>query len=221
MILSVIFNSILNLLSATVALTVSYYAYKTNRLVDSQLLRFVSVGFLLLGVGLATEGLTQALVGFTPVEVARFAGLEELVFLIYVIFQLIAYVTFTWGYAMGAFGRARQLESAAIVLPALTSARILRLVVFSLRIYVLAQLVIVVLMLFVIVQGFFVYSRNRSVLALAVLSGFILILVAHVLLFISVIYLSTSLYLLGTFVQFMGFLALLFFLYRSSHVVTV
>jgi ABC-type transport system involved in cytochrome bd biosynthesis fused ATPase/permease subunit len=76
-------------------------------------------------------------------------------------------------------------------------------------------------MLFVVVEGVFVYSRNRSGLALSVLSGFILILVAHVLLFVSGIYLSADIYLLGTFVQFMGFCALLYFLYRSSHVGTI
>jgi len=219
-ILSVIVNSILNVLSAAVALIVSYYAYKTNRLIGSQLLRFISVGFLLLGVGLATEGFTQALIGFTPVQVARFTGLEGSVFVIYVALQLIAYLTFATGYALGAFGKARPLESAAALLPALTTPRVIRLLVFAIDIYVLAQLGIVVLLLFVVVQGFFVYSRNGSVFALAVLSGFVLILIAHVVLFLSVIYLSTDLYLLGTFVQFMGFLALLFFLYRSSHVVS-
>lgn len=218
MILSVILNSILNVLSATVALTVSYYAYKTNRLVASQLLRFVSVGFLLLGVGLATEGFTQALLGLTPVAVGRFAGLEDAVFLIYVVLQLVSYLAFTWGYTMGAFGKAKSLESAPAFLPLLTNSRVIRLLVFSLGVYLLAQLGIIVLLLFIVVQGFFVYSRNKSVLALAVFSGFILILCAHIVLFISVIYIAPGLYLLGTFIQFMGFLALLFFLYRSSHI---
>ena len=219
MILSVLFNSILNLLSAAVAITVSYYAYKTNRLVGSQLLRFISAGFLLLGVGLVTEGLTQALVGVTPVQVARFTGLEAAVFLIYVGLQLIAYLIFAIGYAMGAFGQSKPLGSIAALTTAAAETRVIRLLVFALGIYVLAQLGIIVMLLFVVVQGVFVYSRNGSVLALAVLSGFVLILAAHMLLFISVIYLSTEVYLIGTFVQFLGFLALLFFLYRSSHVV--
>jgi hypothetical protein len=218
---SVLFNSILNILSAAVAFAVSYYAYKSNRLVGSQLLRFICVGFLLLGVGLATEGLTQALVGFTPVQVARFTGLEGLVFVLDVVLQLFAYVTFAWGYAVGAFGKGKELQAAAFILPTAAATRLLRFLVFSLDIFVLAQLGIVVLMLFVVVEGVFVYSRNRSGLALSVLSGFILILVAHVLLFVSVIYLSADIYLLGTFVQFMGFCALLYFLYRSSHVGTI
>ena len=107
------------------------------------------------------------------------------------VLQVVAYVTFAWGYALGAFGRSRQLQSAAAASPAVAAAsRVLKALVFSLGIFLFAQLGIIVLMLFVVAQGFFVYSASHSRLALTVLSGFTLILAAHITLFVSVIYLS-------------------------------
>lgn len=222
MILSVELNSLLNLMSAAVALLVSYYAYKSNRLLGSSLLRYISAGFLLLGVGLAVDGFSQALLGLTPVDVTRFSGLEALVFVTDVVLQVVAYFVFAWGYALGAFGRTRQFESAtaAAVLLGATKIRVIRILVFSFNLYLFAQLGIIVLMLFVVVQGVFVYARSGSTLTLTVLSGFVLILVAHGILFLSVIYLSANVYIVGTLIQFLGFLSLLYFIYRSSRIGT-
>ena len=222
MILGVELNSLLNLMSAAVALLVSYYAYKSNRLVGSSLLRYISAGFLLLGVGLAVDGFSQALLGLTPIDVTRFSGLEGLVFIIDIVLQVVAYLVFAWGYALGAFGRTGQLESAsaAAVIIGATNIRVIRILVFSFNLYLFAQLGIIVLMLFVVVQGVFVYARSGSTLTLTVLSGFVLILVAHGILFLSVIYLSADVYIIGTLVQFLGFLSLLYFIYRSSRIGT-
>lgn len=220
-------NAILNLLSASVAFLVSYYAYSTNRLVGNNLLRYISAGFLLLGVGLFAESLTQGLLGLTPVDIVRFHGLELLGFVIFIVLQVIAYGVFAWGYALSAFGRQRQAESAAVTvaaaaLPASALEKtLLELFIWSSDIFLVAQLVIVLLMVFVVVQGLFVYSRNKNPLALTVFFGFVLIFIAHVALFTSVVVLSEPLYLAGTFVQFLGFLSLLFFLYRSGRIGSV
>jgi hypothetical protein len=205
-------------MSAAVALLVSFYAYKSNRLLGSSLLRYICAGFLLLGVGIGIEGFTLALVGLTPIQVTRFSGLVGLVFLIDVVLQLVAYGVFAWGYALSAFGRQKQVESAAVVAGALATDRVIRVLVFSLGIFLFAQLGIIVLMLFVVVQGAFAYSRTGNGLALTVLFAFALILIAHGVLFLSVIYLSTDVYLVGTLIQFLGFLSLLYFLYRSSRI---
>ena len=49
----------LNILSAIVALLTSYYAYRFNRLVDNSVLRAISVGFMLLGIGLIADAGTS------------------------------------------------------------------------------------------------------------------------------------------------------------------
>ncbi len=217
MALSVELNALLNLLSASVAFLVSYYAFKTNRIVASSLLRYISIGFMLLGVGLVTQGLAQIVTGSTPVDAARVADFDRLDFLFSISIQLIAYLTFAWGYAKSAFGQ-QAAGSASSVLAVATSKRLLQLYIFSLAIFLVAQLGIIILMLFVVVQGVFVYSRTGSKFALTVLTGWVLIFVAHVMLFSSVVYLSAELYLVGNFVQCVGFLSLLYFLYRSGRV---
>jgi hypothetical protein len=216
--LSVELNALLNLLSASVALLVSFYAFKTNRLVGSSLLRYICVGFMLLGVGLLTEGIAQLVTGTIPVDAARLAGFNVLDFLFSISVQLIAYLIFAWGYAKSAFGEQQEIATAAPILAAATGGRLLRLLVFSLAVFLVAQLGIIVLMLFVVVQGVFVYSRTSSKFALTVLVAWVLIFGAHILLFSSVVYLSANLYLVGNLVQFVGFLSLLYFLYRSDRV---
>jgi hypothetical protein len=205
-------------LSATVAFLVSYYAYKTNRLLENQFLRFISIGFMLLGVGLGTEGLTQGAVGLTLVQAARFSGLEKLVFLIDIVLQLVAYASFALGYALSAFGRVSKLEVLAPATAAAVERRVLQLFVYSINIFLTAQIGIIILLLFVVAQGFLAYARNSSGLALTVIAGFMLILISHVILFFSVVYLSSGVFLIGTFVQFLGFVSLVFFLYRSSRI---
>ena len=58
----------LNILSALVALLTSYYAYRFNRLVETTVLRAISLGFMLLGVGLVVDAGTSLFTGRTLVE---------------------------------------------------------------------------------------------------------------------------------------------------------
>jgi len=212
-------EALLNFLSAVAAISVSYYAFRANRLVDSSLLRYICLGFMLLGVGLASEGLVQLVTGMTAVDAARFSSLRLLDFLFFTALQLVAYFIFAWGYALSAFGKPRQLAVAAPI-AFVTTSKELRAFVFSLGVFLLSQLGIIILMLFVVVQGLFVYSRSPNKFALTVLVGFVMIFVAHIVLFSSVIFLSAPLYLVGEVVQFAGFCAFLYFLYTSGHVVS-
>ncbi|HXW36583.1 MAG TPA: hypothetical protein VEJ36_01585, partial [Nitrososphaerales archaeon] len=124
-----------------------------------------------------------------------------------------------WGYALSAFGKQQPvLASAPSALLAASKTNVLRVIIFSLAVFLIAQLGIIILLLFVVVQGVFVYSRTKGTLTLTVLLAFLMIFVAHVILFSSVVFLSADLYLFGNVVQFLGFLALLFFLYTSGRV---
>jgi len=105
-----------------------------------------------------------------------------------------------------------------LALLAASKTNVLRVIIFSLAVFLIAQLGIIILLLFVVVQGVFVYSRTKGTLTLTVLLAFLMIFVAHVILFSSVVFLSADLYLFGNVVQFLGFLALLFFLYTSGRV---
>jgi hypothetical protein len=211
-------NSALNLLSGAVALFVSYYAYKTNRLLSNNLLRYISLGFMLLGFGLMVEAFTQVVVGVTPVGAVALRGLEYTEFLIYITLQLVAYVVFAFGYGRSTF---RESTEQLAVIPLLASAvrrpsPILPLAAISLGLYLSTQLGIIVLLAFVVFQGLLIFSRSKSDLALVVLFGFMLIFLSHIVSFAAVFAGSELVYLIGNLMQFCGFLGLLFFLLWSS-----
>src|SRR5271168_5355135 len=98
-------TSLLNLFSGIVALLISYYAYKNNKLVGSILLQYISVGFLLLGISLFLQSGTDRLVGATAVEAVKDRGFELVLYLVYTALQLVAYGVFAWGYGLSVFTR--------------------------------------------------------------------------------------------------------------------
>lgn len=223
MALATILNSLLNVLSAVVAFLVSYYAHRANRLVRSDFLNYIAVGFLLLGAGLLIAGATQTAIGLTPVGVAKLRGFQFVEFLVYIFLEFFAFMIFALGYARSAFGVSGS-PTATTTAPAgpLTAAAVLvtqrELVrfVYVYGTFLFVQLGIIVLLLFVLVQGIIVYTKQRSTITATVLFAFILIFVAHVMLFSAVVVASDSIFLLGNFIQFLGFLSLLFFLFRSG-----
>lgn len=218
--LGTLLNSTLNILSAAVAILVSYYAYRANRLVQSEFLRYIALGFLLVGAGLFLAALTQSVAGLTPVDAVRLRGFGFVEFLIYVFLELVAYLVFALGYARSAFGIGSKslTASTAAAAGALVTLQALRRFVVVYGIYLFAQLGIVVLLLFILVQGLIIYTNLKSPLTASVFFAFVLIFVAHLLLFSAVVVASGDVFLLGNFVQFLGFLSLLFFLLRSRSI---
>lgn len=210
-------NAALELASGVVALLVSYTAFRYNRLLRSEILGFLSFGFMLLGVGLLAEGSLHSLISFNIGQILEDRAVVYVASVIYLILQLIAYSTFTIGYYRGSFGRVREEG----VLPAL----IFIIFVHTARnplllgTYVNAtvQLIVVLLLAFIVFQGLLVHggSTGRSAL---VLGGFLLILIAHALVFVSSLVISPPLYLGGALVQFAGFLSLLAYILRSGRV---
>jgi hypothetical protein len=215
--------SVLNLLSGIVALLISYYAYKNNRLVGSILLRYISVGFLILGIGLFLQAGTENILGLTAVQAAKVRGAELVAYLIYTALQLLAYGIFAWGYGLSAFSRGK---TPATVVPALLAAatttitrRLLDVIVFILAVYIASQAGIVVLLFIIVFQAVRVFSHSQSNLALMVLFGFALIFVGHLLMLGAIVALDSTVFLVGNTIEFCGFLALLFFLIWSGRVV--
>jgi hypothetical protein len=209
----------LNVLSAVVAFLTSYYAYRVERLAASPLLKAITAGFMLLGVGLLAEAGTSVVLGQTLVEIAKSRLLAVLATLTYLSIQMLAYLIFAAGYGLAAFGRSRRGagEAAGAAVVAAAGSRILDLVGLY-RFAVASYFVVLVLLAFVVFQGVLIHSRSRSRFSLLVLLAFALILIAHVVLLVSVIDLAGTVFLVGTAIQFLGFVSLLIFLIRSARV---
>jgi hypothetical protein len=198
----------LNILSALVALFTSYYAYKVNRLVGNSVLRAISIGFMLLGIGLVVDAGTSLVSGRTLVESFSDRVLTFFASLTYLTVQMIAYLIIALGYARSAYGG--QAKSAAPVV--LAGSAMVGLYSYSL----LSYLVAFILLAFVVFQGLLLRSGEKSRFSGMVLLAFVLIFVAHFILLISVLVLGSGLFLIGTAVQFVGFLSLLVFVLRSE-----
>ncbi len=222
--------SVLNILSGVVALLVSYYAYKNNKIVGNNLLRYISIGFLLLGLSLLLEAGTENLVRITPVDAVRVRGAELGAYLIYTAVQFVAYLVFAWGYVLSSLRRpdGRAPTDAPATTPAVGASpalvgvlavKAIAVATFVLTIYLVSQLAIVILLLFITYHGVLVFTRTKSNLSLMVLFGFVLIFAAHILLFGAGVFTSAGLQVIGDTIQFCGFVALLFFLYWSGRVV--
>ncbi len=197
----------LNILSAVVALLTSYYAYRANRIVSNPVLRAISVGFMLLGVGLVVDAGTSLITGKTLVESFSDRLLTFFASLTYLTVQMAAYLIIAVGYARAAYGG--QARAAPV---ALAGAAAVGLYGYSL----LSYFVSFVLLAFVVFQGVLLRSGDRGRLSGMVMLGFILIFAAHVILLLSVLLLGVGLFLIGTAVQFLGFLSLLAFVVRSE-----
>lgn len=205
----------LNILSALVALLTSYYAYRFNRLAADPLLNSITLGFMLLGVGLLVEAATSVSLGQTLIDVLVSRVLATITTFTYLSIQMVAYLVFAVGYAVMAFGRSAK-AGAAVVLLAVTP-RVVD--VAGLYYYALVSyFVVLVLLGFIVFQGLLIHSRARSRFSMLVLLAFVLIFVAHAILLFSVVSLSGLAFLLGTATQFFGFASLLVFLLRSGRV---
>jgi hypothetical protein len=210
-------NAVLEIASGVVALLVSFTAFKYNRLVENGLLRFVSFGFMLLGVGLVAQGSLVTLLAFNVGRITQDIALVYVSSVIYLVLQVMAYFAFALGYARGAYGRVKQegIVTTAFLL-ALPRTGHTSLLFLGTYVNGILQLIVLVLLAFVIFQGALIYSRTRGMFSLLVLTGFALIFGAHAITLAASLLVSGLLYLIGTVVQFAGFAAILGFLIRSG-----
>ncbi len=208
-------NSFLNLISGLVALAVSYYAFRYRRVTGSSFLRLLSVGFMLLGVGLLVQGSIYLLAEF---NIGRFADREALVYGatgVYLVLQSAAYLLIGTGYTIrvqrgGPSGVAG--TAAAILVVKATP------LLFGTLVLDIGELVILVLVSFVVFQGAMAYSELKNRLALFVLLGFALIALSHLGELLASLLSSGDLYLVGGAANLAGFCLLLLFVIRSGRV---
>jgi len=198
----------LNILCAVVALLTSYYAYRVNRLVANQVVGAISLGFMLLGVGLAVDASTSLFSGRILVESFSDRVLVLFASFTYLTVQMVAYLVIAIGYARAAYGGQQKMAVPAV----LAGAAAVGLYRFSLLSYFVA----LILLAFVVFQGLLLHSGQKNRFSAMVLLAFGLILAAHVVLLASVLTLGTVLFLIGTGIQFLGFLSLLIFVVRSE-----
>ena len=198
----------LNVVSGIVALLTSYYAFKVSALVKNSVLRGISIGFMLLGVGLIVDAGTSLVTGRLLVEFPSDRTLVLLASFTYLTVQMVAYLVIAIGYARATYG-SRAFAAAPLVL---AGAAAQGLYGFSLLSYFVA----LVLLAFVVFQGLLLRSGRERGFSGTVLLAFVLILVAHFILLLSVLTIGEGLYLIGTGVQFLGFLSLLIFVVRSE-----
>jgi hypothetical protein len=207
---------VLNILSGTVSFLTSYYAFRFNRLADSPLLRSISLGFLLLGIGLFAEAATSISLGQTLVEILVSRVLAAIETFTYLTVQMVAYVVVAVGYGYLAFGKSTKAVAATSAL--VVAPRVVGAVAGLYRFAVVSYFVVLVLLAFIVFQGLLIRSRAKANFSLLVLLAFFLLLVAHVVLFASVLTLAGDWFLVGDVVQFFGFLTLFIFLLRSGRV---
>ena len=206
----------LNVVSALVAFLTSYYAYRFRRVAENILLDAIALGFMLLGVGLLAEAGTSVALGQSLVGEITSRVLAVVETFAYLSIQMVAYLVFAVGYGMLALGKRRNGIGAAAAVMAVAPW-----VVDVAKLYgyaVISYFVVLVLLAFIVFQGVLIHSRSKSRFSLLVLVAFLLILAAHAVLLASVVGLSGELFLVGTAVQFLGFVSLLVFLLKSGRI---
>ena len=207
-------------MSGIVALLVSYYAFHYNRLIENQTLKFISLGFMLLGIGLLAESSVESLVvyGIGDIVTERILALGTTA--IYSFLEVTAYFVFALGYVRAAFtSQTREtapigMLAASLLVFAVTpgSQRLHDLFIMTREVSLISTVLSLVFLSMVVFQGTLVYAQSRNKLALMVLVSFGLILLSNGLAFGWSIFSIVYWYLLSTAVQFAGFLSLLLFI---------
>jgi hypothetical protein len=209
-------NSSLSIISGVVALAVSYYAFRYRRVTGSGFLRLVSVGFMLLGVGLLTQGSVYL---FAAANLGRFSDRIALIYGstgLYLVLQSAAYLIIATGYTVRVQKGDDILSngSGAIPLLAVQATPVL----FGTFVLDVGELVILAIVAFIVFQGAMAYSEQKNRLSLSVLAAFSFIAFAHLGELLGSMSHSGNLYLLGGVANLAGFVLLLLFVIWSGRV---
>ncbi len=210
---------VFTLFSGLVAILVSYYAFRFNRMVGSTLLRFIGLGFALLGAGLLIEASASVWLGKSIVEI--FSGprrYEDIYLLFNIGVQVAAYFVFALGYAVAAYGKNIRAGASAAAVGLAISPAVSQLVLLNYYLFLFSQTAVVLMLTFIVFQGLLIYLRRHNAASLLVLIAFVLIFAAHILMLDSGLNLSPQVYLVATGVQLTGFASLLLFLVKSGRI---
>ena len=210
----------LDVMSGVVALLVSSYAYRYNKLLTNSTLKFIGIGFIMLGVGLLIEAWAYSFVVFGIGDLSTDRAFAIITSALYEIMQMGAFFVLALGYVRSALG-SRKINSlnasalTALAIPIVTTTgpgRLRDMLHFAREIWVVAEFLSIVFLAIVVLVGFLGYSETRHRFSLLVILSFILILAAQALDLWTVLSISVRLDVLSSIVQFAGFLTLLVFI---------
>lgn len=210
----------LDIMSGVVALFVASYAYRYNKLLTNSTLKFIGVGFIMLGVGLLIEAWAYSFVVFGVGDLSTDRAFAVITSSLYELLQMGAFFVLALGYIRSAFS-SRKFNSldasalAALTIPIVTNtgpARLREMLHFAREIWVVAEILSIVFLAIVVLVGFLGYSETRHRFSLLVILSFILILVAQAFDLWTVLSISVRLDVVSSIVQFAGFLTLLVFI---------
>ncbi|MDG6986100.1 MAG: hypothetical protein JRM73_05065 [Nitrososphaerota archaeon] len=204
-------NSLLSLIGGLVALAVSYFAHRYGRVAGGSFLRILSLGFMLLGIGLIAQASAFL---FFFLDAGKISDRGVFVYggtIIYLVLQSIAYLLIAVSYA-------RRMQTGAVTAATAGVVVLLQNSPFLIHTYLLefGELVLATLVALIVFQALLVYEDNKNRLSLMVLGAFSAILVAHLAKLSSSVLASGLLYLIGGIIELGGFGLLLLFVLRSG-----
>jgi hypothetical protein len=211
---------VFDLMSGVVALLVSYYAFRYTKLLENSTLKFISLGFIMLGIGLLIEATVFSLVVFNIGDLTNIRIFALGTAALYDILQIGAYFLFAVGYLRSAFAKSLPKigsagTAALLVLPIAISPgteRVRAMIHLTRTIFVISEIFSVIFIAIVVFVGLLSYSETRHRFSLFVLTSFVLILAAQVFELWTALSVSVGLDFVGSAIQFAGFLTLLLFL---------
>lgn len=209
-------NSALNIISGLVALAVSYYAFRYRKVTGSGFLHYLSVGFMLLGIGLLAQA---SLYLFAAFNVGRLTDRTAIVYSatgLYLVVQSAAYLLIAIGYTVRV-QRGAALDKEGTAASAIAAGQVMPLL-FRTLVLDTGELIILVLVSFIVFQGIMAYSEQRNRFSLAVLFAFAFIALSHMGELFGSLLSSGALYLLGGAANLTGFVLLLLFVIWSGRV---
>ena len=183
-------------MGSIIAVAIAYYALKGFRLTKERTLFFLHFSFVLLGVGLFTDGV----VTFPVAAITRLSPLMTLSYYVRITTEIIAYSLLLYAYLR----RTKQVLTDSLLVATVVGYNpILELVVFFLIAYITVQCAMN-------------YGARKNRNALLVLVGFLLLAVSHLLSVFPPVF--PLLFVVSHFSQLLGFIALLAMLARVAEI---
>ncbi len=189
------FDSLMQIIESIIALAIAYYALKAFRLTREKTMFFLHFSFVLLAVGLFTDGIATF-----PATLSRIPPVIALAYYIRMTTEIVAYGLLLYAYLCRTGQAFNELP---LIIVAVTYSPILELIVFFLITYITANCVMN-------------YSTRKEKNALLVFVGFMLLAVSHLLSIFPPVF--PMLFVVMHFSQLFGFIALLVMLLRVAEI---
>jgi len=203
-------GGLLSLLSGAVALATSYIAFAYQRMVRTSPLQYISLGFLLLGVGLIVQGWLSLSLGVGVGNVYEDARLAYIAGVSYLVLQNVAYLVFAVGYTRAAYWGA-----AAAVLPIMPR-QLREYFLLGHLVFDASQVLSITMLSIVVFEGGLLESRGGTRLSRLIMLSFGVLLISHITMLYASAVRNPYYYIYGELLQFVSFALIAAFLLRWS-----